>query len=104
MAQPSWRDSPLAALLGFRPLPASFLAILILMIGTYLALVELAKRYFFAPPAKQPLAARRKRSERRVHRVATRWSHPQRLRPNHRKAPPGGQGDPRQSGTSAPAR
>jgi len=89
--------SPLAAVLGFRPLPASFLAILILMIGTYLALVELAKAYFFAPPpAKRPLAARRKRSERRVHRVATRWSHPQRLRPSHREAQPGGHGGPRQ--------
>jgi hypothetical protein len=104
MAQPSWRDSPLAALLGFRPLPASFLAILIFMIGTYLALVELAKRYFFAPPAKQPLAVRRKRSERRVHRVATRWSHPRRLRARHRDAQPGAHGSPRRSGTLAPAR
>jgi Mg2+-importing ATPase len=97
--------SPLADLLGFRALPASFLAILILMIGTYLALVELAKRYFFAPPsAKRPLAARRKRSERRVHRVVTRWSHPQRLRQRTRDRRPGGHGSPRQSGTSAPAR
>ncbi len=88
--------SPLADLLGFRPLPASFLGILILMIGAYLALVEVAKRYFFAPPiAKRPLAARRKRSERRVHRVATRWSHRQRVRPRHRA--PRSAGHPRQS-------
>ncbi|MGD0948380.1 MAG: magnesium-translocating P-type ATPase [Candidatus Binatia bacterium] len=96
--------SPLAHLLGFRPLPASFLAILILMIGTYLALVELAKVYFFAPPAKQPLAARRKRSERRVQRVATRWSHPQRLPRRSRGTRPGAHGSPLQSGTPAPAR
>jgi Mg2+-importing ATPase len=77
--------SPLAELFGFRPLPPSFLGILALMIGTYLLLVEVAKRYFFAPPVgKRPLAVRRKRRERRVRRVATRWSHRHRIRPGRR--------------------
>jgi len=98
--------SPLADLLGFRPLPASFLAILILMIGTYVVLVELVKRYFFAPAAgKRPLAVRRKRSERRVHRVATRWSHGQKLRRRGRGTRPGAHGNSRQSGNRlTPAR
>jgi len=39
--------SPLAHVLGFRPLPLLFLAILAAMAATYLALAELAKSYFF---------------------------------------------------------
>jgi P-type Mg2+ transporter len=39
--------SPLAGSLGFRALPASFLAILLGMVATYLALVELGKRRFY---------------------------------------------------------
>jgi Mg2+-importing ATPase len=39
--------SPLAHVLGFRPLPLLFLAILAALAATYLALAELAKAYFF---------------------------------------------------------
>ena len=39
--------SPVAHPLGFRALPALFLAILVLMVVTYLAIAELAKSYFF---------------------------------------------------------
>jgi len=39
--------SPLAHVLGFRPLPLLFLAILAALAATYLALAELAKSYFF---------------------------------------------------------
>jgi Mg2+-importing ATPase len=39
--------SPVAHVLGFRPLPLLFLAILAAMAATYLALAELAKAYFF---------------------------------------------------------
>jgi Mg2+-importing ATPase len=39
--------SPLAQTLGFRPLPWLFLLILSAMAGTYLALAELTKAYFF---------------------------------------------------------
>ena len=39
--------SPLAGVLGFKALPASFLAILLAMAVTYLGLVELAKVHFY---------------------------------------------------------
>jgi P-type Mg2+ transporter len=40
--------SPLARLLGFTPLPGPFLLFLVLSTATYLLLVEIAKRWFFA--------------------------------------------------------
>lgn len=39
--------TPLASLFGFTPLPAGFLGILLVMIVTYLLLVDLGKRVFF---------------------------------------------------------
>ncbi len=69
--------SPVAGVLGFTALPAGFLGILVLMIVTYLGLVEAGKSRFFRPvPGKQPLARPRGKWERRIHRVAARWSHP----------------------------
>jgi Mg2+-importing ATPase len=69
--------SPLAGLLGFEALPTGFLGILVLMVVTYLGLVEAGKSRFFRPePGDRPLARKRGRWERRVHRVAARWSHP----------------------------
>jgi P-type Mg2+ transporter len=69
--------SPLAGLLGFKALPLGFLGILVLMVVTYLGLVEAGKSRFFRPiPGERPLARKRGRWERRVHRVAARWSHP----------------------------
>jgi P-type Mg2+ transporter len=69
--------SPLAGVLGFTALPAGFLGILVLMIVTYLGLVEAGKSRFFRPvPGERPLARPRGKWERRVHRVAARWSHP----------------------------
>ncbi len=71
--------SPLAGVLGFTPLPLGFLAILVLMVITYLGLVEMGKARFFRPtPGERPLARPHVPRERRLHRVATRWSH---LRP-----------------------
>ena len=50
--------SPVAHLLGFRPLPLLFLAILAAMAVTYLALAELAKAYFFrSERSRHPLGA-----------------------------------------------
>jgi Mg2+-importing ATPase len=67
--------SPLAGALGFTPLPAGFLAILILMVVTYLGLVEAGKARFFRPlPGERPLARPHVPHERRVHRRAARWS------------------------------
>jgi Mg2+-importing ATPase len=68
--------SPLAGTLGFTPLPAGFLAILVLMVVTYLGLVEAGKARFFRPmPGERPLARPHVPHERRLHRRAARWSH-----------------------------
>jgi Mg2+-importing ATPase len=45
--------SPLAHVLGFRPLPLLFLAILAAMAATYLALAEFAKAYFFCSEGRR---------------------------------------------------
>jgi Mg2+-importing ATPase len=67
--------SPLADVLGFTSLPPGFLAILVVMVATYLGLVELGKaRFFHAPSQGVPLARRRPQNERRLNRVAARWS------------------------------
>ena len=68
--------SPLADVFGFTALPAAFLGALALMIGTYLGLVEVGKYVFFKRmrPGERPLALARP-DERRVHRVASAWTH-----------------------------
>jgi P-type Mg2+ transporter len=72
--------TPMARLLGFTPLPPGFLGILALMSATYLGLVEVGKRRFFRPDGRQsPLAASRTERQRRIHRLAARWSHPSRI-------------------------
>jgi P-type Mg2+ transporter len=40
--------SPLGGLLGFAPLPPAFFGVLVLMVVTYLAIVQVAKRRFYA--------------------------------------------------------
>ena len=64
---------PLARLLGFRPLPLSFLAVLAGMIVTYLALAQLGVALFFKPQGGRSLARAAGRRERRVARRAARW-------------------------------
>jgi Mg2+-importing ATPase len=69
--------TPLVEVFGFARLPAAFLGILLLMIATYLALVEVGKRRFFRAERRgPPLAPRLPHQHRRIRRVATRWSHP----------------------------
>jgi P-type Mg2+ transporter len=65
---------PLARLLGFRPLPLSFLATLAGMIVTYLALAQLGVAYFFRPQGGRSLARVLGRHERQIGRRAARWS------------------------------
>lgn len=68
--------SPLAATLGFTPLPWQFFAALGAFVITYLVLVELAKKMFYAEPIRlfgQP--HRTRGHEHRVHRRAARFSH-----------------------------
>jgi len=66
--------SPLADALGFRHLPLGFLAVLVLMVAAYLALVDTAKREFHTHLAA-PVGAPRSHVERRTHRRAARFSH-----------------------------
>jgi len=67
---------PLAHLFGFTPLPVAFLGVLLLMIATYLVLVEIGKRRFFRLERQgRVLAAPLSPRHRRIRRVATRWSH-----------------------------
>jgi Mg2+-importing ATPase len=68
--------SPLADVLGFEALPLDFLAVLALMVVTYLALVELGKYVFYTRlgQAARPLAIKPPRKERRIQRRAAGWS------------------------------
>jgi P-type Mg2+ transporter len=40
--------TPLGGIIGFVPLPPLFFAVLLLMVATYLGLVEVVKRRFYA--------------------------------------------------------
>jgi hypothetical protein len=67
--------SPLADLLGFTSLPWGLAAAIAVMVVTYLALAEVGKAGFFRPErGEEPLAKKRERRERRIHRLAPRWS------------------------------
>jgi Mg2+-importing ATPase len=66
--------SPLAHTLGFRTLPWLFLAILIAMTATYLALAEIGKSYFYRHPGSAASATRRSRP------TPSRWSRARVLR------------------------
>ncbi|MFD6354858.1 magnesium-translocating P-type ATPase [Nocardia tengchongensis] len=65
--------TPLAAALGFEPLPAGFFAALLAMILVYLALAEAAKRWFFHAPGPVP-AVRDRRTDHRLRRRAARFA------------------------------
>ena len=64
---------PVAHLFGFEPLPLSFLAVLAVMIATYLALSQLGVALFFRPQGGPSLARAIGRRERRIMRTASRW-------------------------------
>ncbi|MFF0311774.1 cation-translocating P-type ATPase [Streptosporangium sp. NPDC004379] len=65
--------TPLAAFLGFQPLPGPFFLALALMTAAYLTLIELAKRRFYRTAPAAP-AGRRRVPGHRVHRRASRFS------------------------------
>jgi energy-converting hydrogenase Eha subunit C len=67
--------SPLSHLLGFRPLAIGFFAVLAAMVVAYLALIEVAKRVFFADPAGR-LPLPRRRHAHHVQRRASRFTYP----------------------------
>ena len=68
--------SPLAATLGFTPLPWQFFGVLTLFVVTYLVLVEITKRVFYAEPVRPGGPAPRTRGRaHRIGRRASRFSH-----------------------------
>ena len=71
-------QSPLAHVLGFAHLPATFLLVLLGMVISYLALVDVGKRLFYAEPShRHPRVRRRGRAH---HRRAARFSTPTAVR------------------------
>jgi len=69
--------TPLAGFLGFATLPISFFLILLGMIATYLLLVEIVKRRFYAVQAhpRRPRLSKRQRHLRHIQRRAARFTH-----------------------------
>jgi Mg2+-importing ATPase len=69
--------TPLADFLGFTALPLSFFLILIGMVAAYLALVEVAKRRFYAaqPHPRRPALTHEQRHQRHLARRAHRFTH-----------------------------
>ncbi|WP_205871169.1 cation transporting ATPase C-terminal domain-containing protein, partial [Mycolicibacterium holsaticum] len=68
--------SPVGRLLGFTPLPWEFFAVLAGFVLVYLALVELAKKMFYAEPVQLFGTPHRTRgAAHRIHRRAARFSH-----------------------------
>jgi P-type Mg2+ transporter len=69
--------TPLGHLLGFQPLPGLFFLALILLVVSYLALIEVGKYWFCrsyrapAKPAAPPAARRPRRLRRRAARFTT---------------------------------
>lgn len=74
--------SPVAATLGFAPLPLGFSVVLALFVVAYLAAVDIAKLFFFREARPAPRALQRPGSHR-VHRIAARWSHHEPLPAGH---------------------
>jgi P-type Mg2+ transporter len=83
--------TPLAGFLGFAALPVSFFLILLGMIATYLLLVEIAKRRFYAVQAHphRPRPTQQQRHQRRLQRRAARFIHHPTPQPRGRRPGPG---------------
>ena len=72
--------SPLSHSLGFTPLPWQFFTALVGLTVAYLVLVEVTKEAFYAEPMRLAGQPHRTRGhEHRIHRRASRFSHPGRL-------------------------
>jgi Mg2+-importing ATPase len=66
--------SPLASTLGFATPPIGFMALMVPFVAVYLAVVDVAKLFFFREVTPAPRKLRRARPHR-IHRIAARWSH-----------------------------
>ena len=71
--------SPLSSALGFRPLPLPFYGALALMVGCYLVLIEIGKRFFYRAARVPVLTPRPNAHRRHVRRRAARFSTSRRL-------------------------
>jgi P-type Mg2+ transporter len=79
--------SPLAATLGFTPLPWQFFAVLVGFVVIYLVLVELAKVMFYAEPTNHVGHADRTRGHaHRIRRRAARFHYVNGIPPRTRRA------------------
>ncbi|MFG2045470.1 magnesium-translocating P-type ATPase [Dactylosporangium sp. NPDC048998] len=77
--------TPLAHVLGFRPLPSAYFAALAGMVVCYLALIELGKRLFYGMPG--PAAVHKPpTAHRHLRRRAARWAAPVRRRERRRES------------------
>src|SRR5215207_2892580 len=83
--------TPLAGFLGFATLPVGFFLILLGMIATYLLLVEVAKRRFYAvqPHPRRPRPSRQQRHQRRLQRRRARFIYHSTQPPRQRRPGPG---------------
>jgi Mg2+-importing ATPase len=72
-------ESALSSTLGFAPLPIGFFAMLIGFVIAYLIAVEVAKYFFFQVHATTTPRPLRRGHTHRIHRVASRWTHHERL-------------------------
>ncbi len=66
-------ESPVAGALGFQPLPWAFFLTLVLMVASYLVLIEFTKAWFYRRIAPVP-AVRERRATHRVRRRADRFT------------------------------
>lgn len=72
-------QSPVNDTLGFAPLPAAFFAVLAGFVVAYLVAVEVAKYFFYETAVTTTTGSLRRGRAHRVQRIASRWSHHQRL-------------------------
>ncbi|GAA1976588.1 magnesium-translocating P-type ATPase [Terrabacter lapilli] len=79
--------TPLAAPLGFAPLPGAFYAALAVMVLAYLALVEAGKLWFYRAAGAQPEGGPTDLGNRYVRRRAARFSVPRLSRPRTPRRP-----------------
>ncbi|MET1003556.1 MAG: magnesium-translocating P-type ATPase [Acidimicrobiia bacterium] len=72
-------QSGVAHTLGFAPLPFGFFVMLVAFVVFYLAAVEVAKYFFFRVQTVTTTRAVTRAHHHRLHRIASRWSHHERL-------------------------
>jgi Mg2+-importing ATPase len=72
-------QSGLSDTLGFAPLPIDYFLVLVAFVVLYLTAVDVAKYFFFQVHTVTTTQALTRAHPHRLHRIASRWSHHQRL-------------------------